>query len=696
MMRGMAAGTPAARLTESLPGRVAGWLLAALWIFSMSAVDAHAFSSFPVCVVLAVVLLLGGGAILAGKRLVRMSLTGWVSLAVGGYFLGRCWMSYAVVDSWCESALIMGAVVYYLAGVYAAQNRSYNSLLLILGVALLLNIAAFYVVRQPEFCLEWTGRHRYTPAGENHTPCTLFVYKNVAGVFLSLGGSVLVAAALWLQRGVERILLLLLAAAAVGVSFLCGTRAVYLVLPLAVAMFWGLNLLLRLYSGKKAGGGTMLLGLGVLVLGGIAVYDLLFGSYLVSAVSGADSHIRYLIWSSACEVLPHVPLWGCGANCAQWEMVPFYNEWQHPNFVHNEYLQAWIDYGLIGVLLVVGVLLLHLVRGLRCLVSECEAQSRRRLAGLCMVVLLVVAVYAVADFPWHVFAVVALCAFVCGVLASPFNYRREPLLGRGKWAPGQAPLVQVRAQKWPGRLLLLVVTAGLLCADVALGIRLYPAWSSVSEYDTLSRPGNDPTGDARREFIARLLPAYPSPALMDVYMMLPPPRYADFARRESLLRLAHQHNPRQLFTVAMLVDTLGALGKYEEAEQLMRKSYVGDAMPGSLLSNWPAYYAYNLLLRGRHELLQGHKESALSMLSYGLRMHEQSRIHFNVMYRQGIQPWRQHGGIKPRMGQFIQSCEADVRLLRLIGTAPDDSWQAPAEPGGRPALYRSLVEKVAR
>ena len=123
----MAEHTPAVRLTESLPGRLAGILLAVLWIFSMAAVDAHAFSAFPACIALAVVLVVVVTAVLAGKRLVRMSNTGWCALAVGCYFLVRSMNSYAVVDSWGETALILGGMVYYVAGVYVAQNKNYGA-----------------------------------------------------------------------------------------------------------------------------------------------------------------------------------------------------------------------------------------------------------------------------------------------------------------------------------------------------------------------------------------------------------------------------------------------------------------------------------------------------------------------------------------------------------------------------------------
>jgi tetratricopeptide (TPR) repeat protein len=188
--------------------------------------------------------------------------------------------------------------------------------------------------------------------------------------------------------------------------------------------------------------------------------------------------------------------------------------------------------------------------------------------------------------------------------------------------------------------------------------------------------------------IASLMPGYPSPALADVYHLLPPDG-RNLAERVQLLRTALAANPKQLFTAVMLADALVAQKNFAEAEALLRSSYAGNAMPGSLLTNWPAYYAYNLLLRGRHEMQSGHHALALSMMQYALNINKVNRITFDPAYRKGQQPWRESGGVKPGHAKLIQTAEKDVHLLRLIGTAPDDSWQQPMAPGGKPALYQA-------
>ena len=684
----------ALRLTESFPGRVAGWLLAVLWVFSMSGVDAHAFSSYPACVALVGVLALAAWGLLRGARLVRISWLGWCSLLAGGYFLVRCLCSYAVVDSWCEAVLILGAFVYYVAGVYAAQLPRHGVLFAVLGGALLANVVAYCLVDIPGFELAWTGRASQTPAGPNSVPTTLFVYKNFAGVFLCLGGCALGAWSLWRQAGVWRVMGVLVSVVSVALSFACDSRSVYMLLPLALLGGWLMSLLLRVCSGRRLGWWNALLGVLLLVAGGLVLYDFLFGNQVVSAIFGVNSHLRYLIWRSVCEVLPGVPWYGCGANVTQWEIVPWYNEWQLPNYAHNEYLQVWVDYGLFGLVLVLGVLLLHVLQGLRCMVSDYERSDRRLLAGLAALMLLLMAVYAVVDFPWHSFALVALCAFLCGVLASPFVRGSESVFGRRRWAAGShAAVLQVRAERWPGRVVLLVVMSGLGVLAGWLAVTLRPAWKAQWEYETLCCPGVDDSGDARRALIAGLVPLYPSPALMDTYFMLPPPLQPNLALREQLLKTALAANPRQLFTLTMLVDVLGSEQKFAEADRLMREYYVGDSMPDSCLNDWPSYYGYNLLIWGRYEMQQGNHARALSLLTYALALDKATHLNFTLTWRKGPQPWNEYGGIKPGLRRFVKDCEVDVRMLRAIGVQPDDSWRQAYTPGGKPALYGELLRK---
>lgn len=694
MMRLMAELKQKPRFTESLPGRAAGWLLAALWIFSMSGVDSHSFSAYPACVVMLVVLLLAGVGVLAGYRLVRMSWLGWFTLAAAGYFLVRCVNSYAVTDSYEDEAIILGGAVFYVAGVYVAQNKYYSSLFFILGLALVLNMAAYWATKQSWFCLEWTGRASETPEGKNNVPMTLFIYKNFAGFYLVTVGLALGAWCLWAQRGLWRVICLLISAGAVVLSFFCSTRVPYVMLPIALVVMWGLDLMIQLYSGRKPGLVAYLIGFVFLILFLIGVYDLLFGSTIGTLFSDADSHMRYSFWASACDVIPHAPAWGCGAGATEWEIIPYSDLWHLPNYAHNDYLQAWVDYGIIGVVLVLALIVSHVVQAFRCIASEQVDAMRRLLAAVAFIVVLMLAVYAAADFPWHSYALVCMGAFSCGILASPFPYERGGWFSSARWVSGaSSAVVPVRAQQWLGKCLLMVALLAHVGFDVDLGGKLRHAWLAQWEYNRLSQPGVDPQYQARRACIAELMPHYPCPALMDTYYGSP--LYErNFQEQEHMLSIALAANPKQKFTALMLADILDRQGKHEAAEKLMRKFYAGDVMKGSCMANWPAYYAHHLLLWGRCEMKQGNLAKAVSLIEYALNIHKVRSLSFVLLYRPAEQSWLKDRAIDKRLWSFVKDSRADLRLMKQIGVQPDDSWQEPLEPGGRPSLYRSWVKQA--
>lgn len=690
MMRLMAEGKPKPRLTESLPGRMAAGLLAVLWLFSMSGVDSHSFSAYPVSIVLLVVLLLAGGGILVGYRVVRMNWLGWFTLAAAGYFLLRCVNSYAVVDSYEDEAIILGAAVYYVAGVYVAQNQRHTSLFLLLSLAIVLNMLAFWAVRQPWFCLEWTGRASETPEGPNRVPVSLFVYKNFAGFFFSGAGLVLAGWSIWVQKGWRKAVLLMVAVLSVLMSFFCSTRVPFFMLPVALVIMWLMDVLARLYSGRKLGWFSYAVGIVLLIMLGVGLYDLFASNVLGAFFSKADSHLRFRIWAAVCEVLPQSGLFGCGAGATEWEVIPYYREWYLPNYAHNDYLQVWLDYGLVGILLIFALLLLHVAQAFRCMASEQVGIVRRGAVAAALVYILLLAAYAVADFPWHSFALVCMGAFCCGILASPFACVRKRRLGILR--RGAEEIVQVKAQRWPGRamLLLVLLCCGAVC--VHLEQKLRDAWMMQWEYNKVSAGGRDSRFEERRALIARLMPRYPAPALMDTYFSRP--LYEEnYAEQEQLLQMALAANPRQKFTAIMLADVLDARKKHEEAEQVFRNTYHGDAMPFNMLANWPSYYAHHLLRWSRSEMQQGRYGRAVSLLEYAMGINKKSHIRLDLLWREGGQEWLRNGATSSYVIAAIRNARTDLKLLKNIGAEPDDSWQKPMQAGGRPSLYRSWVGK---
>ncbi len=683
------------RLTEKWSVKAATVLLVVLWLASMGAFDSVACTSFPLvpCLGAAAVLVLSGLA--CGGKSVKLSWLNWFSLAIGGYFMARCLCSYSVAESWRESVLITFGFVYYVTGIYAAQSRSLKGITWVIALAVAANIAAFVVMRQPESSVEWTGRPEYGFLGENAKPVSLFVYKNFAGAFFALSGVLL----LWLSlfsdghRGVRGILFLL-GGASCTLSFCCDTRNVYGVLPLLLGGMWVLQLICRLYTNRKIGWLNGLIGCGMLMAVAVGVAEFLFSGSAYVHLLTVDTHLRSYIWQCVCQVAPYAPWWGYGTSSAHWEILPFYNEWATPTYAHNEYLQAWCDYGVIGVTSVAAVLVGHFVVGFRCLASEQVSPERRSFTAMALLVIGCLSVCAVADFIWHNPALVAMTAFACGAAASPYAHADNGWFNRRCWRDG-APVVPVRAQGRVGRGMVALLCVAVAAWSVWLGQKLYHPWLEQWHFSELSAKGTDDGASQRHALLASLVKEYPDPVLMERYYLLPLSEN-DWENQELLLKEVLAANPKHLYTVTSLVSILVLEGKYEEAERLMREHYRKDGMRNTMLAHWASFYAENLMQWGRSELQTGNNGKALSLLEYSLNMADNLGLNYSMRYRVGESPWREEGGYKPGLRNFIAVSRLDAKLLRSMKVEKDDSWRQPLTTGGKPALYREFGEKVKK
>jgi hypothetical protein len=66
----------------------------------------------------------------------------------------------------------------------------------------------------------------------------------------------------------------------------------------------------------------------------------------------------------------------------------------------------------------------------------------------------------------------------------------------------------------------------------------------------------------------------------------------------------------------------------------------------------------------------------------------------STAYRAGRRSW-ERGGSKQRK-LFLAECKRNLKDLRVCNVEPDDSWMAPMEPGGKPALYSKLLLRKKR
>lgn len=648
----------------------------------MCLTDAHAYSALPYlfgCAGAAVLMLLG---LLMRQKFVRIPAAAWLMLPVAGYYLTRSFMSYAYMESLRDCSLILGCVVFYFAGIYAGQRQGGRAVAFLV-TALLLNLAAFAVMRMPEARVCWLGRPEVSLTGPNSPHISLFLYKNFAALFFAAAGSVLIWRAIWKSgRTMRDTLLFLLGAAGIAASFFCQSRALWLVLPAAAVVGWILWLLMRLYRSDGIGMGTVLTGVAIITALGIGGYSLFLDRGLETLFADVDTHLRTQIWGDLCGILPRVPLWGCGAGASQWEIVPIFHEWATPNYAHNEYLQAWVDYGIIGLGLMLAAAAVHLICGFLHLASEDIPTSRRAGIATAWLIVVLLMVVSLTDFVWHDFSFASLTAFCCGILVSPCPPARRTVSRRSH---GNAPIPAVRAQKLPGKCLLGMLCCATIGGMSFIGSKLAPAWAAQWGYDALV--ARHAGADERRAYLADVMQVYPDPAIMDHYVTLPYNYLPDWKDTEKLLKTALESNPRQMFTVVMLADILGRQGKCREAEALLRRSYIGDGMRERSLTNWPSYYSGNLLQWAQQELTAGNAGRARSIFNYAFRI---GRFSPCTLWRSGQKTWTEGGSSRRR--EFISASRLDRDTLNALGVEEDHSWKEPLEPGGKPALYRRWGE----
>lgn len=667
------------RLTDLLPVKAAACLLVMLWVAGMSVFDTNACTSFPLVAGLGVVAVLVLSGLSYGGKSVRLTWVNWLSFGVGGYFLARCLNSYAVVESWRESILIIAGFVFYLAGIYAAQSRSLRLLGTVLLSALVLNIGAFFALRTGEIPIEWTGRPEWGFSGKNSMPVTLFMYKNFSGDFLCISGMCAVGMAVWGKGGiVSKAVYALTGCIAVALSFCCGTRGVFVLLPVLAIAAWVLMFVNSLFTpGKK----TVFLGVSgivLLVLLVILVCEFLSSGEAYTRLMETDTHLRSMIWRGISDEAPNAPLWGCGVSASHWDILTHFNEWATPNYAHNEYLQAWMDYGLLGACGMLGIVAVHFIAAFRRLGEDSLPPSSRCLVSLSVLVLLGWVVCSIADFPWHHLAPVGMTAFACGVMASPYP--------RTVSRSGQEVLEPVRVQGMWGRGCVALLCCGVLGYAAWMGCRLYEPWLMQWEYSKLlkTQPENEMPRLALLETVTE---TYPDPAVMDQYYLLPL-QHHDWEKQEKLLKRVLAANPHQLYTATMLADVLTRQGKYEESELTMRRYFPGDGLKRTMMMNWPGFYVTNLLAWGKTELKRGNTEKAYSLMNYGLNIvsHREFNLALSLGYRVNA-PWCRKYAYRADVRKLQQKCEQDCAFIRRFKLEPDDRWMQPTEQCNKPALY---------
>lgn len=669
------------RFVESRLGAFSGVLLAALWLAGLATGGSLAYMAIPCCVLLAPLALAVLLGLVRGDRFVRLGAWLWFCLAAGGYFVVRCWTGYSAFDAMNEASVLLCGFVFYGAGLFLAPARGKPALIMwVLAGSIALQLAAMLALRAGVSPL-WTGKCPVPlDADAPVVPGSFFIYKNFAAQFnVALGMAALTYA--WIARGRAAVWLAVAGAASLAAAFCVPSRAGWLLLPAGVAVAWfaypASCAALKRRVGWLYVTGTVL---GVIAVVGMVIAALQYG-IPASVGQVLNSHERLQIANYAASVPREgtVFWFGSGARTFLWEVLPSF-QWGRflPNYAHNEYLQAQMDYGIVGLALMIVVLLGHLVVGARRL-TLVRAPEEAALTAAALVVVCLAALHACVEFVWHHVALVSLTAFCLGVLAAPCPTPRSPLKALG--AAGHAVLA-------------MLVLAVMLAASW-LAVQLAPGWLGQWKY-ARSVAHQEPL-ERRTEILGSIVERYPDPAVVDFYAKQTArtaPGAPVMERVQSLLGRAESMNPRHVFNAYTRASYLDALGRHEEAEAVLRRMSADGGIMSLQTYSWRALYAMHLAAWGRRLLAEpGPKGRARSLLQYAENILENTGFETGDLW-----------GMKERLiamtpqqqKQYRAALRNDLHLLEELDVSPDPSWKQPLEEGAQGALYPALGERVLR
>ncbi len=680
------------RFVEGRWGRLAAYVMLIIWIASMAIADSQAYSQAPLLVGLGLVMLFGLVALVKRQRFVQLPALSWVSLALAVFLLVRAALSYSTFDAYADMGIIIGCVLFYLAGLYLAPTAKVGTIMLrVLSLALVLNILYWFMMNETEVGLWAVGRPEYGLAGEQSRHVSLFLYKNLAGAFFLLGGSALVWYSIW-ARKLSGLLYSLLGIISIVFSFYCGTRAIFFLAPVVLLLGWFLWFLIRFFTQGKVSWFDGLFGLSFIIGLVVAIYDFFYGTSVMSMITTVDTHLRSLIWVNLLQVLPDAPLWGYGVGASQWEIAPFFDEWARPNYAHNEYLQLWADYGVIALL--AGILLvgIHVLKGALLLTAEEPSGQRRLATALAIFILVGLALLSITDFVWHQYALAATTAFCLGILASPVRRKRSNMLlqflGKDRQWMDEKPLA-VRAQGGLGRAVLggsLLLLLALCSYQIYLVAPTYATqWSFYYQLEE--------NRFETKEYYENALNGYSDYYILERYLRDYPVRADDehAAQAVAYLKAALEKNPKNIFNLLHLVEINIFLGHYEENERLMRQHMPTEGTDPVLLIQPHVPYGLNLISMGLRALGNDELEKAHSMLDHALSMHKVRPLYLNHAYLEGA-PRSLSGAGRPGLQTLLGVAVEQRDFLRGLGVEQDHSWKKPYAAHEQGALYQRYVD----
>jgi O-antigen ligase len=326
-------------------------------------------------------------------RLGKQPKSAWFAFAIivlaSGWLLWRCWGSPVREFGRSDGLLVASALVSCVwAWTIPARSLAIRFVMVTLALLGFVNLGiALVQVGKPEFALQYASR----PAG---LPSGLFGHYNHLADFAQVSAVLLAARAIWARdRLFERIIQALGALAAAWCVLLSGSRGGGLSLGAAIAVLF-LCMGILAWRDKQRNRGivtaiAVVMPLLIALLAPMAFTKIQErrGAKNPSILLAADDHFRLTMAGYAIKISTTQSWTGSGSRSFGWKKNAAADPdqdklWERFNddFVHNELLQAAVDYGWGGALLIVGAALVTGLAGVAGLAGRDDPDAAEKAA----------------------------------------------------------------------------------------------------------------------------------------------------------------------------------------------------------------------------------------------------------------------------------------------------------------------------
>jgi O-antigen ligase len=189
---------------------------------------------------------------------------------------------------------------------------------------------------------------------------------------------------------------------------------------------------------KRAVQTLLVLILSALILANITSQGGMLDRFRTLVDPASAGFTRFLIWQGSWEMLKEFPWWGIGLGNYSLAWPPYWNpeDASAGFFVHNDYLQIWIEAGLPGLLLLVSIVATALWMFVRLLnQARGYGDSKVQMAGL-LGGFFAIATHSLVDFNFYVVPILALSGAILArvqTLAAAFESVQSWRIQPRKW-----------------------------------------------------------------------------------------------------------------------------------------------------------------------------------------------------------------------------------------------------------------------